>query len=672
MHVPSGGDTDGGVVARFFTAGTVARADLVYNSAFGGELTMNGYDAFGNSLFSLGPFVPSAGTGAYNGQLFRVGFELRTSGSGVEYSYQSYRIVTPTDGTGAGPSGTLSSSSVGAITGVVINPNSNMVGTSIGHISVQNVWDSLFDILPPLVANWQEGRRGRFTRLCLENGVNAVAVFPTPDNEFTLLGYQLPDTFPNLLQQVPESDLGMMYETRDQLALAYRTRDTLYNQGTSYNNVGSVLTLDYSQHNLSAPAVPVDDDAYTRNDVTVTRIGGSSARQQLTSGALSVQPPPNGVGPYDTAVSISLDLDSNLADQAGWRLHLGTVDEPRYPAISLDLRHSTFTGSVDTMNAAMVLEIGDRVVVNNPPAWLPPQFLSLLVQGYQESIGIFEHDMVLNCSPERPYEVAQLEDVTLSVADTDGSTLTGDLSSTGTLVQFSTSGSSSPVWTTSVADFPFDVSVGGEQVAVVSPGTGRNPNPLLLQGISTYTGENATISMDSTTPWVVNRTVPSSFYGSATLLVAPTGGFSFADVTTGLTPAGSISVGTTYEARAWVYSLTGRTYQMFINWWTSGAGFISTSFGSSTAVPSGVWTLVSVTATAPATTSRFSIGVTDGNSPTSDQTFNVFGVNACANSSLTQPSSPQTFTVVRSINGVVKAQTAGTDVRLLQPMTLAL
>ena len=39
---------------------------------------------------------------------------------------------------------------------------------------------------------------------------------------------------------------------------------------------------------------------------------------------------------------------------------------------------------------------------------------------------------------------------------------------------------------------------------------------------------------------------------------------------------------------------------------------------------------------------------------------------------ITGSSSPQTFTVIRSVNGVAKAQTAGTDVRLWQPMILSM
>jgi hypothetical protein len=273
------------------------------------------------------------------------------------------------------------------------------------------------------------------------------------------MGYQLNDTFINLIQEPASSTAGLLFESRDQAALVMRTRASLYNQTAK-------LTLDMAQHQLSGPPVPVDDDALTRNNVTVTRINGSSATQVLSSGTLSNQPPPNGVGDYPTNVEISLGSDSLLADQAGWRLHLGTVDQPRYPSIPINLRHPQFTLNVDLLNAVLAVDIGDRVVLTNPPRWLPPDQISQILQGYSEEMGIFEHDMQLNCSPEDPYKVAVLEDAVLGRADTDGSTLSFDISPTALMFQVATTNPASPLWTTSGAEFPLDIVMGGERITL--------------------------------------------------------------------------------------------------------------------------------------------------------------------------------------------------------------
>jgi hypothetical protein len=150
---------------------------------------------------------------------------------------------------------------------------------------------------------------------------------------------------------------------------------------------------------------------------------------------------------------------------------MGTVDEPRYPQISINLRHSTFTSSVDMMNAALTMDIGDRIVITNPPPWMPPDAISQILQGYSETLGTWEHDMSLNCSPESPYRVAVLEDTVLGHLDTDGSTLAGNYPlGTEATLSVATTGiaTGSPLWTTSAGDFPFDIAVAGERMTVTN------------------------------------------------------------------------------------------------------------------------------------------------------------------------------------------------------------
>jgi hypothetical protein len=655
MHIPATGEIDGAIVARFFTGGTVARVDLRYNTAFGGELTLLGYDGAGNTLFNTGSFIDDDGVG-YSGGIYRVGMGLRTSGTGIEYSYQTYK-VNDTKG-GASVAGTLSSSSVGPLTGIVISPNQAMAGTSIGHVSVQNAWDSLFDIVGAINAYLGEGRLSRFARLANENNVNAITVFASQDSTSSL-GYQLPDTFPNLLQQVPDTDMGALYETRDQLALAYRTRGSLYNQGTTYNNVGRVLTLDHSLHQLSGPLNPVDDDAFTRNDVTVTRIGGSSSRQVLASGAaLSVQAPPAGVGPYPTAMNVSLNSDTATADQAGWRLHLGTVNEPRYPQISLNLRHPTFTSSVDMMNAALTLDIGDRIVIVNPPPELPPDPISLIVQGYTEVLGVYEHDMVLTCSPESPYEVGILDDPALGHLDTDGSTLALAYPlGTETTIQVATTNPASPSWTTSAGDFPFDIAVGGERITVTNIGAAPAP----------ATGVDGTFET-GITGWIVNNGTLVQ-----TSAQAHSGTFS------GLLTANSLLVpamktapfpvvaNASYLLNCWGRLAVGTpTSLLLVIQWSDGGGNFITQNVTPAIAPVAAWVQQPIAVTAPSNAATALIILDLHVSTTSDAAY-IDDLSLTQTTGGTQP-----FTVTRSVNGVVKSQLAGTDVRLQQPMILSL
>lgn len=477
MAIPPGGD-NAGAIGWLSTNGTVALLELAYDSLNSGSFEILGKDANGNTLFGTA-------TGSnMNGQFFRISAELIQAGSNITWALV---ILAP----GATVGTILASGSIAGTVGQAASLTINnhiptapvgVTAMAIGHVSYQPTWDSLFDLYGPMAA-WSgeppdavqthDGlyTTSRFTRLCLEQNINPVVVAsplgydidPGPKPPVGM-GNQTIGTFSTLLQQVPDTTAGLMFEPPDQLGVAIRTRASLYNQTPR-------LTLDHSQHQLSAPLNPVDDDQQTRNDIIASRLGGSTATQTLTTGALSIQPPPAGVGDYQTQYQLSLASDGLLSDAAGWRLHLGTVDEPRYPQISLNLRHPTFTSNVDMLNAALTLDIGDRIVITNPPPELPPDPISLIVQGYSETLGIYEHDMVINCSPESPYEIAILEDTVLGHADTDGSTLSGAYPlGTETTISVATTGTAtgSPLWTTSAGDFPFDISVGGERMTVTN------------------------------------------------------------------------------------------------------------------------------------------------------------------------------------------------------------
>ncbi len=464
MFIPLTGAFDTGVLARMYTAGTVARLDLQYGAASDGQLSLSGYDGTGTQLFTtgyVGTGISGGGPVGFNGLPVFVSMELQTSGSDVLYtiSFAPLLAVAGAYGIYFTPGfGTLSTADTGHATQVIVNPDGHFNDTAVGHVIYQSAHDLLTDTSFQLNANIGETAGARFTRLCTEQGVTAVLA---GSSEPTSMGYQLSDTFANLIQESADSGAAPLYEARDQLALVLRGRPSLYNQTAR-------LTLDHSANQLSAPLVPVDDDAITRNDVTVRRIGGSSNQQTLTSGALSTQPPPDGVGGYPTSYNLSLSSDSLLPDHAGWRLHLGTTDRPRYPQIAVNLRHPTFTGDPVMMAAALSVEVGDRIVIINPPPFLPPDPISLIVQGYSETLGTWEHDIVFNCSPEEPYEVGILENAVLGHADTDGSTLDAGVNATATSLSVATTGaaSGSPLWTTTAGDFPFDISLGGERITV--------------------------------------------------------------------------------------------------------------------------------------------------------------------------------------------------------------
>ena len=301
----------------------------------------------------------------------------------------------------------------------------------------------------------------RFKRLCAEEGI----AFRGRGNldDTPAMGVQTQQTLTALLQECADADRGQWTEPRQVLGWGYRTRSSLGNQAPA-------VTLDYSQRQVTPPLAPTEDDQAPKNDITVTNTDGSTSRQVLAAGAMSVQAPPAGIGRYDTSVSVNLASDSQLDSVAGWILHAATVNEPRYPAISVNLAHSAVASLYYALQDA---DIGDRLVIANPPAWLPPGQVSQLIQGAAETAMLRTFTEGWNGVPASPYNVAITDDLVYGRADTDGSTLHANLGTTGGFGVDTAAGF--PLWTTSGADFPFDVIMGGEQITVSAISAGPTP-----------------------------------------------------------------------------------------------------------------------------------------------------------------------------------------------------
>ncbi|MGQ4358859.1 hypothetical protein [Streptomyces sp. SAS_272] len=294
---------------------------------------------------------------------------------------------------------------------------SELDGLALGHVIVY----STVDLVDPFgnspfnaLDGWTPELAGRRAlRLAKEETAPFSVRGIIADQE--LMGAQRMQTLLDLLAECASSDGGILLEHRARLALRYRGRGTLYNQQPA-------LVLDYTADGEVAPPLePVDDDANVVNDVTVQRIDGSFSRAVLEEGPLSVQSPPNGVGRYDTSVQLSLADDAQAENIAGWRMHLGTWDAPRYPVV-----HVNLAAAPHLIDAVMQVDQGDLIRITNPPADLPPGDINLLVQGYTESFDQYAWDVYFTCTPADPWNVAGLavyedfQDSTLEVTATNG------------------------------------------------------------------------------------------------------------------------------------------------------------------------------------------------------------------------------------------------------------
>jgi hypothetical protein len=646
----AGSLVDKSTLVQMKGTGTAHTFELYYNT--GGAIGLRAFDHGGTSVGDTGAI-----SFAVDGRQMRFSIELTQSGTTIKYFLSRY---VPQAAAGDYNSGTLATGqTMGSIQQVNLAPSANANGLSVGHVTVQTVFSDIFDLLSNINAYSGETADARAFRLITQAGVAAGGVGVGGDS--VAMGTQHSGALLTLLQDCVDADGGSLYDRWLGLGIGYRERTAVYNANVA-------LVLDYAAFNLAAVPRPVDDDRYTKNDITISRTNGSSARQFLPTGTLSVLPPPLGVGQYLGDKTINVQSDATLADQAGWRLHVGTLDQARYPVITVNLAHSSFASNAALRSQVINTRPGSRIQVLNPPTQTQADPLDLLVVGGSETLTRFEHVITFTCVPFQPYQVAKLADPVLSVADTAGSTLAFAASATQTGLYLLTSGIpdtlTNPLWTAKVTDYPFDLELAGERITASCPGNMINGNPLFATGLTGWNAAASTVSLDNTFQYAPD-------YASA--LVVPDGVSASGGLNSDHSAVGTVTAANTYTVNCWVWCPAGWSdVRTAADWYDASNAFLSSSLGSATVVSSNTWTLLSQDVTAPASASRAVLRFRWGSTPPSSVTFWITNATMVDDSTVNSTTTPQLVTVVRSVNGIVKAQPAGGDVRLFTPMILAL
>ncbi|WP_051878915.1 hypothetical protein [Streptomyces sp. NRRL B-24720] len=519
-----------------------------------------------------------------------VAINLRTSQSGGNVSWAlTWEIV---GGVAGEVSGTFPGT-FGQVRTVASPPDgfaAALDGMAVGHIAVFSARDT--DAYTGAITGYAGETAGaRAVRLTGEESIPFRLLGPAAES--SALGSQRPDALLTLLGEGEQADGGTLFEDRDRLGLLYRGRTTLYNQTPS-------LTVSYGQ--LTQPFEPVDDDSKLRNDITVQRTGGSSARVVQEDGPLSVAAPPAGVGTYDEAVELNLYDDLQPEQHAGWRVHLGTLDEARYKTVTLMLHKHP-----GLVPAVVDLGIGDVIRITDLPPYLPPGPVDLIVEGYSEDITPLAWTITFTCSPAVPWNVGVVEDPVLGRADTDGSQLASSATSSATTLSVATT--TGFPWVTDPREYPFDLTMGGEVVTALAAAPVLNPNPLFLSDLSGWSGLSATIDYDTTV-------VHSAAGATASMRVTGTGATSASAPQAVNTPVGSVIPGDSYTASGWVYSPAAWSDMRIVtDWFDAANAALSTAASVAVPVPAGVWTFITLTGIAPAGASRARVRPRIGASP---------------------------------------------------------
>jgi hypothetical protein len=475
MKVPASVASDT-VVLEWFHTGSIARYEVVVTTA--GVVDVRGYSAANVETLSFNGFDLTLG--GFDGENLIdtwLAFTITTEDQGggmyavtLAYSLIASLIIGGVSQTITFSLSNLASANTGRPEGRVRVAGGN--GIAIGHVSFHP--DRTFNSLSgwgnlAAAAGWPGERAGtRFARLCTENGIPYSIIGDEDDTQ--QCGPQTVATLAALLRETVKADDGILFELRDDLELVMRTGRSRYNQDTA-------LAVEFDGYMIAPLLEPIVDDQSTRNDVTAKRLNGSEYQAVQATGPLNVNNPiddPDGVGRYDVTVDVNVAFDDQLVDRANWELAKGTIAEPRWPNIVLDLDRNP-----EIISDVNALEIGDRIELSGLPDEWSADTAALLVLGIRETLPPMRRKVTLVTVPASVYEVGivgandgstnlrgQRVDTAKSTLDTgidDNDTALSVTSTDG--VRWTTTAAH---WSTSLNGGGLYVNVGGEKMRVTN------------------------------------------------------------------------------------------------------------------------------------------------------------------------------------------------------------
>lgn len=384
-----------------------------------GDMYLRGYNSIGTLIASGGHVAVGL-----NGLRGMLGFQFTQSGSDVLWQVFARRIQEDLTVVEGGFAATFTALGLlGRPERLTVAPDGDIDGGAVGQFMVGRSTSLAAGITTAIVGNAGETAGDRMKRLGLELGHTIRIVGKSRETE--PMGPQPSDTALNLYRECADTDGGILYEPRDEFALEYRTRGSMYNSpavAITYDQPGESPDLE--------PDEPADDVV---NDYTVTRRGGSSFRAVVESGPMSVLDFPAGVSRWEDAAELNFATDSPLFDAAWWQTHVSAWDEFRYPVVSFNLAKLVLKGKADLAYAVGHRSPGDRIVISNPPGDLPPMPLDLMVQGWAEEFAEGVRSFEVNTTPGRPWVVGVAG---VDPADSDGTTLTSSITAGQTSFQW--------------------------------------------------------------------------------------------------------------------------------------------------------------------------------------------------------------------------------------------
>jgi hypothetical protein len=400
LVIPAGGTTDNADLVRIQVGGAANLWVLRYDNANDGQLHLLVKNETTDTILLNTDLVFVSGL---NGKAVYIKVEAANSGANVGWYVQPY-------GAGTGQGATINSTSIAPIRFVDVGSD-NLTDVGLGQIVVGDTSTAMvaLGLDNALIGYAGETAAARVARVAALAGV-AMTV-QDGDVASAKVGPQPDGTLLTVLRDAEKAEPGsILRDSISTVGLVFTTRAYRYSQTPA-------VELDYDAFELSPPLEPTDDDQNIRNDVTATRANGSSARAVDTTGPLNALDYPDGIGLYAFSDTYNVYADAQLPDLAAWLLHQGTIDETRWPRLTVDLvKNDHLAADVDAVMP------GNRLTVANLPTFQGTGSADLAVIGWTETIGANVRTVTFNCEPggaATGYNVFILDDTTFGVLDAD-------------------------------------------------------------------------------------------------------------------------------------------------------------------------------------------------------------------------------------------------------------
>ncbi len=428
-----------------------------------------GYRLQGYTSSGLGPdHAVGFGTGAspVNGAWVGIQLTLAQEGANVRYTWRWYGIESGLFWEHVG-GGSTYAGTVGLIGRPTIDAGGEtaFAGSQFAHAVLSR--DS-FDLVTTTFRDMAIAYNGelsgnRAVRLAGEEGIELEMRGDPADTQ--PMGYQTPSTPYFLLEECAKVDNGILGDVRDRFAIFMRTRVDMENM------IWNSFLVDWSEHEPSEQPAPVEDGAFTRNDMTITGGDGSVGRFTQTEGPLSTAEPPDGIGfrpGTDSVNSYSADQVQRLTE---YQVFLRTRDEFRIPALPFEMHRTAIeTGNPFLAERLRAMDLGDWMrLYKLPDEWDPnPRYMTAI--GYAERFDGFLWRVAPNLITADGFRTPTANYIFL--ADDGTTTLGSDIDDNDTSAVFVTPVTSRPWIPTSHAEWPGDITarIGGEVIVATTMG----------------------------------------------------------------------------------------------------------------------------------------------------------------------------------------------------------